>query len=600
MTISNHHPAGPTPLILELGLTLITVVLAFWFPRMASGLFSRLETWFGRLARKRGLSILVCGAAPCIIRLLLLPFDPIPKPWVDCDFSFLLAADTFASGRLTNPTPPLWPHFESLHITVIPTYMSMYFPAQGMIMAAAKIVTGHPWFGVWASCGLMCAAICWALQGWLPSGWALLGGMLAALRLAVFSYWMNSYTGGAVAAAGGALVLGALPRIRKDFRARDFFWMALGMAILAISRPYEGLLVSIPVLAAVAWSLWKKPHPQIAVLIRRTAPAAALLTGTVVFMGYYDLRLYGNVFTPPYKVNRDTYAVAPHFLWQSARPEPAYRHRSMWNFYAGPDELGEMSWFLEEKQSVIGFLKVGVKKLIRAEFFYLNFAFMPLLVALPWALRDRRVRILTGIGLFLAAGLAVETWLIPHYVAPATVLIFIILLQCARHIRAWGPSGLWLVRATPVLCVVLAVARSFAQPLDMQLPTNYGMTESWYGSAPLGLERARVVSELESHPGKQIAIVRYVPDHLYPEWVYNAPDIDTSKVVWAREMDPERNRELLAYFKDRTAWLVEPDVNPPKVSPYRGASYPDSDLKSVSMSARGARVDPGPVHGRRE
>ena len=50
--------------------------------------------------------------------------------------------------------------------------------------------------------------------------------------------------------------------------------------------------------------------------------------------------------------------------------------------------------------------------------------------------------------------------------------------------------------------------------------------------------------------------------------MYNAADIDASRVVWAWDMDEQSNRELLQYFKNRRVWLVEPDESPPKLSPY--------------------------------
>ncbi len=168
------------------------------------------------------MSVAVVGFAVLLLRLAILPLCPIPHPFINDDFSFLLAADTFASGRLTNPTPAMWVHFESLHITMKPTYMSMYFPAQGLILAAGKVLAGRAWYGVLVMSALMCAGICWMLQAWLPPAWALLGGILAVLRLGLFSYWIDSYSGGgSIAALGGALVLGGLPRFMKTAKLRD-------------------------------------------------------------------------------------------------------------------------------------------------------------------------------------------------------------------------------------------------------------------------------------------------------------------------------------------------------------------------------------------
>ena len=67
---------------------------------------------------------------------------------------------------------------------------------------------------------------------------------------------------------------------------------------------------------------------------------------------------------------------------------------------------------------------------------------------------------------------------------------------------------------------------------------------------------------LENLPGKQLAIVRYSPNHSsLDEWVYNAADIDNSKVIWAREMDNADNLDLIRYYKNRTVWLVQPDTH---------------------------------------
>jgi hypothetical protein len=581
MVLPSVPEQGTSLLLIEGGLTVIAFGVAFCWPRLGFGRFSRIEHSFARLARRKGLSVAVVGLTALVTRLAILPLQPIPQPFTHDDFSFLLAADTFAPGRLTNPSPAMWAHFESFHITVKPTYMSMYFPAQGLILAAGKILTGHPWYGILLTTALMCAAICWMLQAWLPPTWALLGGALAVLRLGLFSYWIDTYSGaGSVAALGGALVLGALPRLMKQVRLRDSMLMAAGVILLGTSRLYEGMLLCIPVACFLIWRIFFIGNrPAAAVLLRHAVVPLILIVGAAAWMGYYNYRVFGNSLTLPYTINRAQYAVVPYFVWQPERPEPIYHHSVMRKFYS-QDELKSF----EEIHRPYGFVTQTFLKAVMGLLFYAGIALLVPLIMVRRVLLDRRIRFLVLCVLVLMAGQLVGVFFFAHYLAPFTAAFYAIGLQAMRHLRLWSPGGkpvgMTVTRLIVTLCVVLAGVRLGAKPLHLYLPVWPGAWASeWYGSdVRSGIERAQVESRLEQMPGKQLVIVRYSLDHnSLDEWVYNTANIDSAKVIWAREMDSANNLELIDHYRDRKVWLVQPDTQP-KATP-----YPASLLQGVLL-----------------
>ena len=485
-----------------------------------------------------------------------------PSPRIHDEFSYVLAGDTFAHGRLTNPTHPLWQHFESFHVLPRPTYASKYQPAPGLFLAAGQVLSGFPIVGVWLSLGLASAAVCWMLRAWLPSGWSFLGTLLLAAGPLVVVRWGDSYWGGAVPLLGGALTLGAAGRLCRRARAWDGCLLALGLVLLATSRPFEGALASIPALAMLVACRWQSRRSS-APGWRRSALAFAVVAfGGVAFIGYYNARVTGSPWTLPYTAYMREYSNVPLFGWGSLGAHRPYRHEAFERFYR---EHAEPIYRATSTATTRWQFKLN---LVAAFVFHPFVGYsltLPLLLSL---VRPRRpVAMAFATCLLVLAGNLMSLWVFSHYFAAAgAALCLLITVGLRRLMTLRRPLGAALVTAVIAWAVVEA-----GQLYRREALIAIDKRQHWAGT------RDRLENELKRQPGPDLVVVRYEKGHnIHQEWVYNRADIDASPVVWAREMDEASNRRLLDYFTGRRIWLLVVGPGRFRIVPYPGANGPSA------------------------
>jgi hypothetical protein len=419
------------------------------------------------------------------------------------------------------------------------------------MMALGQVIFGHAWFGVWLSCGALMAALCWALQGWLPAPWALLVATLA-VPLCISSYWMNSYWGGAVAAIGGALVLGAYPRIVRQRRYSYAWLLGLGLVALALTRMYEGLLFAIPVLIALC------RHTRSVRVWTRVAVLVAL-GGSFIF--FYNYRVTGRALQLPYMEYQRQYGYVPSFNFLPLNPSIKYRHTGLANHFL-VWEYERWDW---SRQSRL--FTERLKEWYKAFDILFNEAaiLVMLLVLLPQSALDKRMRLpIVTVGvIFLGSFFQIVYY--AHYAAPATVAFFILLAQSIRHLRHWqwrGKAvGRFLCRTIPIVFILLFV-KTEGSRIARQEPSG--------GTLWVNAQRDKIVNRLSDiSDQRHLIIVRYTKEKTpHEEWVYNRADIDGADVVWAHDMGADENRKLTRYFRDRKIWLFEPDDNTELLVPF--------------------------------
>jgi chromate transport protein ChrA len=523
-----------------------------WVLRFANQLFA----WLERIARRKMAMCFLVAITTTALRLALLQSRPIPQPFVADEFSYLLGAETFVSGRVTNPMHPMWEHFETLHEIVRPSYMTMYPPGQSLFLALGWKLFGHPWFGVPISFGLFAGCLCWMLQNWLPPIYALFGTAIMLARISILGYWMNSYWGGALAAAGGCLVLGALPRLARTVKAKDVAVASVGLVMLANTRPFEGLVIAIAGFAALLWWRRRLHRPFRELLTLRCLLPLLLICGAVGTLdAYFNYRVTGDAFVMPYAVYFRDYRIAPPWLLLSERPTPVYRHADLENSWK--DDLEKFRRIKSHPAQNLADLRVT------ASFYVSALCLFPLL--LGWLLsRSYRLWTAAFICACLCGTLLIEMSKTPHYVAGGVGALGVMVAYGLRWLRLvagnYGP--LLVLMLVPLLC------------LEGRAPDK---GQTWEVRSRDAISpRMMAEKAAMARGGKHLILVRYDPDHIdkSDECVYNSANIDASQTVWAHDMGEAKNQELIDYYRgSRKIWLYRPDTDPNSLIPY-GSTQP--------------------------
>lgn len=483
------------------------------------------------------------------IASLLTALLGVPNPAFPDEFAYLLSADTFASGRLSNPAHPLWHHFETFHQIQQPSYASKYPPGQGLVLAIGQLL-GHPVIGSILAIGFSMAALAWMLTGWLPRKYNGLIVLFVVCHPGLQWAWGQSYWGGALAMMGSSLMLGAFARLTQEFQIKYSILAAMGAVLLANCRPFEGAVLTAVVGLALLLKLKTKPEWKVRPFLARVILPGFIVLGLgATWTMTYNRAVTGDVFKMPYKVHEETYAWTPLFLWQSPGEKPVHRHPDMEVSYVKDKENIEAAF-----ETVGDVVSIKTAATVRVLWFFCGGSLVVAFLSLPFLLRRKKYRMaLTMAVPVFFAGMATP-WEWPHYCAPAAPLVFLILL--ASLIELWR-----LTRSAPrakVLVLIGIVAVQIFWTISVVKKQNR-KSERIYAS-----KRAELTRQLKESPGRDLVVVRYpVPSN--GQWVYNTANIDSSEIVWAREISDQARQELIKYFNDRTIWLLDTTAESPKL-----------------------------------
>jgi hypothetical protein len=511
----------------------------------------------------------------------------IPEPAVHDEFSYLLGADTFAHGRLTNPPPALPEFFESPHVLVTPTYNSKYPPTQSLMLAVGQILSGQAIWGVWLGCGIFAASLCWMLQAWTCRRWALATTIVSISTLGVSSYWAQSYWGGMMAATGSALLFGGTRRAMRRPAVVPSTLAAVGALILATTRPYEGLLVFVPATIPLVTSFVRKPLTDLRSAAVALVPAAAVLVAGIIGLAYYNQAVTGSWQRSPYGLHLQQYFRQGVFLFSPQRVPDRLPLSRVARFYeansfepkhgvrliarAAVNAYARLPASIEAALGVLPIARLSDREPYRALLFWL-------LLLVMTSLTQRWMLFCLGTVVLVVAGESLVWWWYPHYASPIVPIVLAAMAMALRRLsrlarapRAWQRRVPGAIALCAAMFTTLPVI--FGSTLDDirsgRLSAQASDTSPQEKAARNLRARSAMRMQLEQRGGTHLVFVRYADEFsLHIEWVYNSADLDGAKVIFAHDLGARRNAALIAAYAGRSIWIASVSDTQQPLMPY--------------------------------
>jgi hypothetical protein len=448
----------------------------------------------------------------------------IPVPVVHDEFSYLFAGETFARLRLANPVPPSPESFFSPHILVEPTFSSNYPPAQGLFLAIGSVL-GLPIAGIWLSGALAAGAMLWCARAILPLQYALAAVLLFMVSVLFTGVWIATYWGGLVPFLGGALVVGFFLRLQYGLPNRAAAAaLGAGLATLALSRPFEGLVLCVALglifSGQLAEAIRSAPTRQ---SLERGLISGALVAGALIFQLTLNSAVTGSPLRMPHAEFQAQYLAIPLFRWQS----PTFPRHS-------DPRLMAVEQNFDIRDSWPAHLTVTFGSVARAVSDLGGVLLVgSLLTGLTVSVRrhPRLVAVLLLVPLLQSAANYVH---LPHYFAPVAPLWFLM-----GGVAAAAVFDRW--RVPPRTLLLVGVLVSVAS-----------IAHRWLGEHPVRQHSMHdLVRGQMARFAPALVFVTYDPSlSVHTNVVYNDPDL-ANDVLLVNDLDQERNCEVVRSFPGR-------------------------------------------------